>query len=224
MAEVASTNDCAGPERRDPDLVCDVVGEVAEDGLRDTNACANSDQPTKHNRWCPRRRLSPNDLEHAPTGSEQLNGTRSRQLGSHHDPPPHPHPHTLSQLSEPGSHLPVPSSHLSPRSSQRSILSSGFSILSTCSRSLHAASTVRTFLTHPNISTAHIDHPRLRIHASLLPRRKQLYISAADAAMSANCWACTFAIDKDKGICCPLHIRQVSDSIPFKVLSISSHK
>ena len=110
MAEVASTNDCAGPERRDPDLVCDVVGEVAEDGLRDTNACANSDQPAKHNRWCPRRRLSPNDLEHAPTGSEQLNGTRSRQLGSHHDPPPHPHPHTLSQLSEPGSHLPVPSS------------------------------------------------------------------------------------------------------------------
>ena len=187
MAEVASTNDCAGPERRDPDLVCDVVGEVAEDGLRDTNACANSDQPAKHNRWCPRRRLSPNDLEHAPTGSEQLNGTRSRQLGSHHDPPPHPHPHTLSQLSEPGSHLPVPSSHLSPRSSQRSILSSGFSILSTCSRSLHAASTVRTFLTHPNISTAHIDHPRLRIHASLLSRRKQLYMSAADAARSANC-------------------------------------
>ena len=224
MAEVASTNDCAGPERRDPDLVCDVVGEVAEDGLRYTNACANSHQPTKHNRWCPRRRLSPNDLEHAPTGSEQLNGTRSRQLGSHHDPPPHPHPHTLSQLSEPGSHLPVPSSHLSPRSSQRSILSSGFSILSTCSRSLHAASTIRTFLTHPNISTAHIDHPRLRIHASLLPRRKQLYISAADAAMSANCWACTFAIDKDKGICCPLHIRQVSDSIPFKILSISPHK
>ena len=41
MAEVASTNDCAGPERRDPDLLCDVVGEVAEDGLRDTNACAN---------------------------------------------------------------------------------------------------------------------------------------------------------------------------------------
>ena len=222
MAEVASTNDCAGPERRDPDLVCDVVGEVAEDGLTDTNACANSDQPAKHNRWCPRRRLSPNDLEHAPTGSEQLNGTRSRQLGSHHDPAPHPHP--LSQLSEPGSHLPVPNSHLSPRSSQRSILSSGFSILSTCSRSLHAASTVRTFLTHPNISTSHIDHPRLRIHASLLSRRKQLYISAADAAMSANCWACTFAIDKDTGICCPLHIRQVSDSIPFKILSISSHK
>ena len=41
MAEVARTNDCAGPERRDPDLVCDVVGEVAEDGLRDTNAYAN---------------------------------------------------------------------------------------------------------------------------------------------------------------------------------------
>ena len=211
MAEVASTNDCAGPERRDPDLVCDVVGEVAEDGLRDTNACANSHQPTKHNRWCPRRRLSPNDLEHAPTGSEQLNGTRSRQLGSHHDPPPHPHP--LSQLSEPGSHLPVPSSHLSPRSSQRSILSSGFSILSTCSRSLHAASTVRTFLTHPNISTAHIDHPRLRIHASLLPRRKQLYISAADAAMSANCWACTFAIDKDRVFAA--HCISVKCPIPF---------
>ena len=41
MAEVARTNDCAGPERRDPDLVCDGVGEVAEDGLKDTNAYAN---------------------------------------------------------------------------------------------------------------------------------------------------------------------------------------
>ena len=40
MAEVAAPNDCAWPERRDPEFVCDVVGEAAEDGLRDANACA----------------------------------------------------------------------------------------------------------------------------------------------------------------------------------------